>query len=221
MLREIRLTADGSSTLFVPSLNEHYHSTHGALQESVHVFIKNGLLQITTPALTILEIGFGTGLNALLTAIQSKKTNQKIEYTSVEKYPLSADEILVLNYSELLSEENAGKLFSDIHKVPFEEKVAITPNFTLQKIEKDFLNIDSQKAFDLIYFDAFAPEKQPKLWTETMFSKMFAALKPGGFLVTYCAKGQVKRNMKSVGFKVEALPGPPGKREMTKALRPI
>lgn len=222
MQPEIRVTADGSSTLFAPALNQHYHSTHGAVQESLHVFVEAGLQFCKSPEMAILEIGFGSGLNAFLTLLETQKTVQKATYAAVEKFPISNELAAGLNYADHFTQNpDAQKMFAALHNAPWEVAVKITPNFTLVKQQKDFLEITDCAAFDVIYFDAFSPEAQPELWTEGIFTKMFNALKPGGILVTYCAKGQVKRNLKSVGFVVEALPGPPGKREMTRAVKDL
>lgn len=219
MQRELRTTADGSQTIFVPHWDEHYHSVHGAVQESKHVFIANGLAHFATaPKLEILEMGFGTGLNALLTCLM-QPDHQKITYTALEAFPVEDSLWQALQYGQLLA---ANALFTQLHQSVWEIPAAITPHFQLLKLHTSIENfIPKYSRFDLIYYDAFAPSAQPELWTETVFHKLFEALKPGGILVTYCAKGQVKRNLKSVGFVVEALPGPPGKREMTRASKPI
>ncbi len=220
MQPQIRETADGSSTLFAPALNQHYHSTHGAVQESLHVFIEAGLHHFKTTEIAILEIGFGSGLNAFLTLLETQKAAQKVTYTAVEKFPISNELAVGLNYADRFAENpDAQKLFAALHSAAWEVAVKITPNFTLVKQQKDFLEITDQAAFDVIYFDAFSPEAQPELWTEAFLTQMHNALKPGCILVTYCAKGQVKRNLKAAGFMVETLPGPPGKREMTRAVK--
>jgi tRNA U34 5-methylaminomethyl-2-thiouridine-forming methyltransferase MnmC len=219
MKRELRQTSDGSSTLFVPALDEHYHSIHGALQESLHVFIEAGFKSREVQSISILEIGFGTGLNAWLTAIEAAKSDVQVEYTALEKYPLSDDEVAGLNYAQLKGYTGELPLFNQIHATEWESLQTITPHFSIRKMQVDLHDFNAQEVFDLIYFDAFAPSAQPDLWTEAIFNRMFIAMKPGGNLVTYCAKGQVKRNMKAAGFVVEALPGPPGKREMTRAIK--
>ena len=221
MKRTVEVTADGSSTIYAPTFNQHYHSTHGALQESRHVFIDAGLAHCSKSSVSILEIGFGTGLNALLTAIEAKNQKKKIRYVGLEKYPIQSNELPLLNYTSVLNVDAITVLFEALHTTPWEIENALSPNFSLEKREQNFLDIDDENAFDIIYYDAFAPNAQPELWTEEIFKKMFEALKTGGFLVTYCAKGQVKRNMKAVGFLVEGLPGPPGKREMTRATKAI
>lgn len=220
MNRELRLTADGSSTIFVPALDEHYHSIHGARQESAHVFIAAGLNNRHESSISILEIGFGTGLNAFLTALEAQKKGVTIFYTGLEKYPVSTAEAAHLNYAKGALDSPESSLFKALHLAPWETETPINTHFILLKRQIDFLEFKAEEAFHLIYFDAFAPSAQPDLWTVEMFQSMFSALKKGGELVTYCAKGQVKRNMKTAGFIVDALPGPPGKREMTRATKP-
>jgi tRNA U34 5-methylaminomethyl-2-thiouridine-forming methyltransferase MnmC len=220
--RELRVTADGSSTIFVPFWDEHYHSIHGAVQESMHVFIANGLQHFTatTAALSILEVGLGTGLNALLTARNLSNAHQ-VKYTALEAYPIEAALWQHLNYSSVLPGHDSQVLFEKLHTAPWETAFPLTENLNLLKKQatlEDWQPIPNEH--HLIYFDAFAPSAQPELWTEAIFLKMYTALQPGGCLVTYCAKGSVKRTMKAVGFQVEALPGPPRKREMTRATKP-
>lgn len=221
MKREIIATADGSSTIYLPELNEHYHSKHGAIQEAQHVFIKMGLLEVISqrdlPVISILEIGFGTGLNALVTWRQVLKENIAINYTGVEAYPVVAEEVAGLNFPEELHEVNGSQFFQALHAVSWEESHTLSENFTLTKQKKFFHQIEDISQYDLIYFDAFGARVQPDLWTVDIFRKMFESLKPGGILVTYAAKGSVRRAMLEVGFGVERLPGPPGKREMLRA----
>jgi tRNA U34 5-methylaminomethyl-2-thiouridine-forming methyltransferase MnmC len=217
MKPELRLTADGSNTFFISELDEHYHSVHGARQESEHVFIAAGLNNRTEDVLSILEIGFGTGLNALLTALEVQKSRRTVYYTGLEKYPLHHALIAQLNYVEQSENALASKVFSEIHNASWEALMPITAGFNLKKSTQDCVDFFAVDEFHLIYYDAFAPSAQPELWTTQVFKQMYTALKPGGTLVTYCAKGQVKRNMKEAGFLIEALPGPPGKREMTRA----
>ncbi|MCT4623560.1 MAG: tRNA (5-methylaminomethyl-2-thiouridine)(34)-methyltransferase MnmD [Schleiferiaceae bacterium] len=219
MKRELRETADGSKTLFIEELDEHYHSIHGALAESRHVFIEAGLKFIDKDEIHILEIGFGTGLNLLTTLEANETLKKRIFYTGVEAYPVLTEEVNKLSYENLDIPELVQSLIPEIHDALWEKNHAITTLLSLKKEEKKFQEIRNQNEFDLIYFDAFAPSAQPELWTEDVFKNMFKALKPSGALVTYCAKGQVKRNMKAVGFEIERLPGPPGKREMTRAIK--
>jgi tRNA U34 5-methylaminomethyl-2-thiouridine-forming methyltransferase MnmC len=218
MLRELRTTADGSQTIFVPRWDEHYHSIHGAIQESKHVFIKYGLGPfLSEREVRVLEIGFGTGLNTLLTAEFAEK-GRRIYYEALEAYPIEDSLWQSLKYPEII---NSAINLPILHKSKWEIPAEVLPHFFLRK-RSGFLESTTfeEKFFDLIYFDAFAPGAQPELWTSIIFEKMYQALKPGGHLVTYCAKGSVKRAMKDVGFQVVVLPGPPRKREMTKAVKP-
>lgn len=215
MIVQTVATIDGTVTLYVPALNEHYHSVHGAMQESMHVFIRAGLLEAakTKKELQIFEMGFGTGLNALLTWRWAQMNALNIHYTSVEKFPLEKTVIDSLNYAE----KDETVFFEQIHSAEWNIQSVIAGNFNLQKKLGDISEINfPQKSFDVIYFDAFAPRVQPELWTDEIFGKMFSLLNPAGILVTYCAKGEVKRSMKRAGFEVETLAGPPGKREMTR-----
>jgi tRNA U34 5-methylaminomethyl-2-thiouridine-forming methyltransferase MnmC len=223
MALEVRQTRDGSTTLFVPELNEHYHSVHGALQESLHVFIKMGLEDALTrsASVRILEVGFGTGLNALLTLQHTLATKAEVTYDTLEKYPLSMDVVSQLGFDKFILNPELLDFFQPLHAAPWEQAVAITPQFTLRKLETDLeACAPAPESYDLVYFDAFAPEKQPHLWTDAIFQKMYDCLAPGGTLVTYCAKGSFKRSLKAAGFSVEALPGPLGKREMTRGVKP-
>ncbi|WP_237274710.1 tRNA (5-methylaminomethyl-2-thiouridine)(34)-methyltransferase MnmD [Tenacibaculum ovolyticum] len=216
MKREIIITSDGSTTIHLPDWNEQYHSKHGAIQEAYHVFIKNGLELQKKEEISILEIGFGTGLNCFITFLESNKT---INYVGVEAYPVVAEEVLKLNYVTELKAKNEQAVFNKMHAQSWEEKHKITQNFSLTKRQQFFKDIDDKEQFDLIYFDAFGAEHQPDLWTEEVFKRMFEALKENGILVTYSAKGSVRRAMQTVGFTVERLPGPPGKREMLRATK--
>lgn len=223
MKRQIITTKDGSKTIFIPEWNEQYHSTHGAIQESQHVFLKNGLhyfLSENNPEnIAILEIGFGTGLNALLTLLESEKFHLQITYQGVEKFPVSFEEIEKLNYDEQLGISTSASIFYKLHTSPWEEEYLVSNHFQLKKQQKDFSEIKDENTFDIIYFDAFGARVQPELWTETIFKAMYKALKTGGVLVTYSAKGSVKRAMRSVGFAVSRLEGPPGKRHMLRAIK--
>ena len=224
MKRHIVTTADGSKTIHIEDWNEHYHSVHGAIQEAQYVFIKHGLLfciehvTLSLPkSLSILEMGFGTGLNAFLTLLKAEELKQNIQYTGVEAYPVLHEELQQLNYIEQLSAEPWQETFERFHQCPWEQAQSIAPHFQLTKQRKQFKDIQDIAAFDLIYFDAFGPRVQPELWTETMFQIMYRTLKSNGVLVTYSAKGSVRRAMQSVGFLVEKLPGPPGKSEILRA----
>jgi tRNA U34 5-methylaminomethyl-2-thiouridine-forming methyltransferase MnmC len=212
------LTTDGSHTLFVPELDEHYHSIHGAVQESMFIFIQNGFDVCESAPLNILEIGFGTGLNALLTAVKSQSGTRKVIYTTIEKYPLDNSIIESLNHHEFAGE--SGKvLFNLIHSAPWNIRVKISENFEIIKIETDFTNTTLPGAYDLIYFDAFGPDKQPEMWTAEQFARIARATNKNGILVTYSAKGEVKRSLRACGFDVFLLPGPPGKRQMIRAVK--
>ncbi len=214
--RKITQTADGSQTLFIPALNEHYHSKHGALQESRHVFIQQGLeLLLGQEKATIFEVGFGTGLNALLALEWAQANNIKLHYQSVEKYPLSEAEYAHLAYPGI--NMPTSDMLYQMHEAEWDTAVELTPFFTLEKRKGSLHELELTQALDGVFFDAFAPEKQPDLWTSDVFRRFEKKLKPNGFLVTYCAKGQVRRNMQEAGLLVERLQGPPGKREMLRA----
>jgi len=217
--REIIKTSDGSTTIHIPEWNEQYHSIHGAIQEANHVYIQHGLNYKTTNEIAVLEIGFGTGLNSFMTFLEAQENKLFIEYVGVEAYPIFEEELLKLNYVAELGAIQFTKIFESFHSCSWEEKHQITPNFSLLKRKQFFHEIDDENKFDVIYFDAFGARVQPELWTEGIFLKMFLALKSKGVLVTYAAKGSVRRAMKSVGFSVERLPGPPGKREMLRAVK--
>ena len=216
MKREIIITSDGSTTIHLPDWNEQYHSKHGAIQEAYHVFIKNGLEILDKNEISILEIGFGTGLNSFITFLESDKT---VNYVGVEAYPVAEEEIAKLNYVAELKAAAKEAVFKKMHEVSWGVKHEITESFYLTKRQQFFKDIDDIDTFDLIYFDAFGARNQPELWTEEIFSIMFNALKSNGVLVTYSAKGSVRRAMQAVGFEVERLPGPPGKREMLRAVK--
>jgi tRNA U34 5-methylaminomethyl-2-thiouridine-forming methyltransferase MnmC len=217
-LNQIINTEDGSHTIYVPELNEHYHSVHGAAQESTHIFLNNGFETCKADPLYILEIGFGTGLNALLTAKRSIYGDRIIYYSAIEKYPLDAEIIGSLNHYKYAG-ENGEKLFHLIHSVPWNQYIKIHENFYLEKIENDFTKIHLNGKFDLIYFDAFGPDKQPEMWTREMFTGIAAVTNKDGILVTYSAKGEVKRSLRASGFEVTLIPGPPGKRQMIRAVK--
>ncbi|NJY64274.1 tRNA (5-methylaminomethyl-2-thiouridine)(34)-methyltransferase MnmD [Salinimicrobium sp. CDJ15-81-2] len=223
MKREIIKTADGSATIYLPEWNEHYHSKHGAVQEALHVFIRTGLehyLEKHSPeTVSILEIGFGTGLNALLTFFEAEKRKIKISYTGVEAYPVSAVELEALDYAAVIPDEEAAAVFKKLHETSWENRSEISPFFDLQKEKKFFSEITATSEYDLIYFDAFGPRVQPELWSEAVFKNMYNTLRSQGVLVTYSAKGDVRRAMQATGFEVERLPGPPGKREMLRATK--
>lgn len=222
MKREILITSDGSTTIHLPEWNEQYHSKHGAIQETYHVFIRTGfakVLEHKKDTISILEIGFGTGLNAFITFLETQKTAVKINYVGVEAYPVVADEIQKLNYISQLKAEKQQSDFNKMHSLSWGDTHLISNRFKLTKRKQFFEDITDENRFDIIYFDAFGAEHQPKLWTVEIFQKMFTAMKKNGILVTYSAKGSVRRAMLEVGFIVERLPGPPGKREMLRATK--
>ncbi|MBT8203793.1 MAG: tRNA (5-methylaminomethyl-2-thiouridine)(34)-methyltransferase MnmD [Eudoraea sp.] len=217
MKRRIIETADGSKTILIEDWQEQYHSIHGAIQEAYHVFIKQGLHAVEKQEIAILEMGFGTGLNALITYLESQKTPLKIRYYAIEAYPVSQEELAQLNYAAILKTPGLEDVFKQMHDYPWEETRDLVSNFSLHKKRMNFQDVSESEQYDLIYFDAFGPRVQPELWTLELFQKMHTALLPGGILVTYSAKGSVRRAMEQCGFQVERLPGPPGKREMLRA----
>ena len=240
MERIIERTDDGSATLFVPELNEHYHSTKGARTESQHIFIDMGLKASPAATPRVLEIGFGTGLNAWLTLEEAERSRRNIHYTGLELYPLdwqtveqlgyiSSDEQLTIHRIQTATDEqftpneeeqqSAIELFKQLHTSPWEKDVQLTPHFTLRKIETDVNKWRVENSpFNLVYFDAFAPEKQPEMWSQELFNRLYVLLDKDGILTTYCAKGVVRRMLQTAGFTVERLPGPPGgKREILRA----
>ncbi|MDQ6470775.1 tRNA (5-methylaminomethyl-2-thiouridine)(34)-methyltransferase MnmD [Flavobacterium sp. LHD-80] len=221
MKREIIKTLDGSTTIHLEEWNESYHSKHGAIQEAKHVFIKNGLSLFEDKPVAILEIGFGTGLNAFITFLESEQKQQKIDYVGVEAYPVGAEEVLGMNYVDELEALEFSNIFEKMHKCEWNEKTEISSKFSLTKRKQFFDEIDDFETFDLIYFDAFGYRVQPELWSTEIFQKMHNSLKSNGVLVTYAARGVVKRSMISVGFTVEKLAGPPGKREMFRAFKKV
>jgi tRNA U34 5-methylaminomethyl-2-thiouridine-forming methyltransferase MnmC len=220
MDRHLIITEDGSHSLFVPELDEQYHSIHGAIQESNHVFIDSGLKKCSKNNPVVFEVGFGTGLNAFLTLLVADELKQKITYIGIEKYPLLPNEYNTLNYATLTNCK-FNDSFQRLHNCNWGERTEINPFFSIQKINADFRNENIEKLpfFDVIYFDAFAPNKQPDLWLEAIYRKIFDHSNPGAILVTYCAKGIVRRDLQHVGFFVERIPGPPGKKEMIRATK--
>lgn len=213
MERQVQITADGSSTIAIPAMQVTYHSKHGAVQESNHVFIQAGLEWIIKQKhkhIRIFEMGFGTGLNALLTAEYIQTKDISIDYYSAEAYPLSIAEYTSLNYPNQV-------MLQQLHQAPWNQPTAITKNFTLCKLLTGLENCSINEQVELIYYDAFAPSAQPELWTEAIFAKLYHLTAPGGILVTYCSKGDVRRAMQAAGWTVTKIPGPPGKREMVRA----
>lgn len=210
----IEETLDGSHTLFIPELKEHYHSVNGAVQEAKHVYIDAALNQYEGNEICILELGFGTGLNALLSAIEAKKRNIKLSYIGIEKFPLSSEIIQKLNYADI-----DQQLFSQIHSSQWELPIKINSNFTIHKINVDFMKYDFPGQYNVVYYDAFAPDKQSEVWSQEVFNHLYSSMTKGGILSTYCAKGDIRRKMKQAGFSVNRIPGPPGKREMLQAVK--
>lgn len=219
VLKHIK-TSDKSSTLYSSDFDEHYHSTNGAYSESMHVFIQSGLQFIQLEKIRIFEIGFGTGLNAILSYLESFKKNIEIDYTGIELYPIDPELIDKLNFPDFIP-ENEQELFKLMHRAEWNKEIKLAPNFTFSKIRADFNTYHLDDCFDLIYFDAFAPETQPEMWSAENFQKLYQALNKDGILVTYSSKGLVKRNLRQAGFKVKRLEGPVGKRHMLRASKEI
>lgn len=217
---QVILTKDGSHTIYLPELKESYHSMNGAISESRHVFINAGLNASRLNSLNIFEMGFGTGLNALLTLIECKKQGRKVFYRTVEMNPLDDEIINKLNHEEILGlDQNDRLVFRLMHNAPWGKGTMIDDCFMLYKSQVSLFDYDFAARFDLIFFDAFSPEKQPEIWEFEIFEKLFRVMNPGAILTTYCAKGKVKRTLKEIGFETEILPGPPGKREMIRAIK--
>lgn len=218
MKREIITTNDGSSSIYIPEMDETYHSVHGAVQEALHVFIKNGLGLFSGNEINVFELGFGTGLNALLSEQYSSQNNISINYHSIEAFPVEVSMVNLLNYNDIIKYNI--EVFDSIHSARWEVLNRISETFQLKKIEAKIQGFELDKNhYDIVFFDAFGPRAQSEMWSIEILQKMYDGLKPDGKLVTYCAQGQFKRDLKSIGFKVENLPGPPGKREMTLAIK--
>lgn len=220
MKREIIQTQDGSTTIHLPEWNESYHSKHGAIQEAYHVFIKNGFSLFEGKPISILEIGFGTGLNGFITYLEAKKNNQSIDYVGVEAYPVALHEAMLMNYPNEIDATETS-IFKQMHECNWEQQCQISKDFSLTKRKMFFQDIRDENTFDLIYFDAFGFRVQPELWSEEIFAAMYKALKPEGVLVTYACRTSIKNAMLSAGFSVKKLPGAPGKREMLRASKAI
>ncbi|WP_340114519.1 tRNA (5-methylaminomethyl-2-thiouridine)(34)-methyltransferase MnmD [Maribellus mangrovi] len=220
MKRQVIQTADGSKTLFIPEMNEQYHSVNGALTESEYVFLKQGYFHHPSPSPVVFEVGFGTGLNALVTALKAEEQKRSTTFISIEKYPISSNEIKSLDYGKTISGK-AVDLFQQLHAASWGKEVTISEFFTLYKIETDLttFSLKNLEPFDVIYFDAFAPDKQPKLWQAEIFDRIFEASRTGAVFVTYSAKGSIRRQLINSGFSMERLPGPPGKRQMLRGVR--
>lgn len=214
---EILKSNDGSHTLYLPDMDETYHSRHGAVQEAIHVFINQGLLQKAQGQknIKILEIGWGTGLNSLLTHKTAKKEGLKIHYVGIEKFPVPLEVLQQLNYKDW---EEDGFL-SKAYQAEWNKPLEIEEDFVLEKLAMDVMQLDEEESFDLVYFDAFGPRAQGEMWEKEVFEKVYRAVRQGGIFVTYCAKGQVRRDLQEVGFNMQRLPGPPGKREMLRGTK--
>jgi tRNA U34 5-methylaminomethyl-2-thiouridine-forming methyltransferase MnmC len=222
MERKIIRTSDGSKTIQLTGWNEQYHSIHGAIQEAYHVFIEAGLRQFANRKLSVLEVGFGTGLNALITLLEAPALQLRLQYTALETAPVSEGEWQELAYGSELDQPRAEEFYKKLHHAVWGEFAPVHPDFSLLKLQTDVREfLVDQPFYDLIYFDAFGARVQPELWTLNIFTRMFSVLRPGGILVTYSAKGSVRRAMEAAGFKTERLPGPPGKREMLRASKPL
>ena len=221
MKREIVITGDGSTTIRIPDWNENYHSSHGAIQEAKHVFVTHGLdVFQNQDEISILEIGFGTGLNAFITFLETL-TKDKVNYVGVEAYPISAAEVAQMNYVSELKAAPYATNFEKMHASDWEHEIAITAQFNLTKRKQFFQDINDKNQYHLIYFDAFGYPLQPELWSEAIFVKMYEALLPGGVLVTYACRSVIKNAMLAAGFSIEKLPGAPGKREMLRATKDL
>ncbi len=220
MQRELIITEDGSHTFYIPQLDEQYHSVHGAIQESEHIFIHSGLAECQKKTITVFEVGFGTGLNALLSMVYANSKNLFLNYIAIEKYPISIDEATKLNYPEIV-DPSYKSFFIAMHDAKWDIATQIQSNFILTKIKGDLRSTDLSgfPPFDVVYFDAFAPNKQPDLWSESTYNKIYNNCSTGAPLVTYCAKGVVRRELAAVGFNVERIAGPPGKKEMLRAIK--
>ena len=219
MKREFITTNDGSVTILLPEMQETYHSKFGAIQEAYHVFIQNGLALTQGQPIAILEIGFGTGLNAFITFLETEKSGQVINYTGVEAYPVTQDEAPLLNYVSQLKAEEYADIFKQMHDAEWGRTTQLSVNFSLTKRKQFFQEINDKEVFDLIYFDAFGYSVQPELWSEDIFKRMYAALKKDSLLVTYACITVIKKAMIEAGFQTKKVPGPPGKREMLIAFK--
>ncbi|NDV47410.1 SAM-dependent methyltransferase [Paludibacter sp. 221] len=218
MENSLKITKDGSHTLFSPMVQECYHSENGAIQESEHIFIKAGWESCDKTDIKIFEVGFGTGLNAFLTLLKAKEQGKSVSYTSVEYFPVGGDILNKLNYVQQIDAESEC-CFKKLHEAVWDTRESITPFFTLEKIQADFTKLQLTDSYDLIYFDAFSPEKQPEMWSQQIFDMLYRHANEGAVLTTYCSKGIVRRAMQAAGFFVERLPGPPGKREILRAIK--
>lgn len=221
---QLQQTKDGSPTILNSGLNETYHSINGALTESRHIFIDHGYkaVELRSREINILEVGFGTGLNALLTLVECELDGRKVNYIGIEPFPLGDDILKQLSYPGLVGSCDERTAFYKMHHIPWEMPHYLNDNFILLKLKEKVQDVDFQNdKFNVVYYDAFSPEVQPEMWTKDIFDKLYKAIHPGGLLLTYSAKGEVRRNLKSAGFEVEKVPGPPGKREISRARKPL
>jgi tRNA U34 5-methylaminomethyl-2-thiouridine-forming methyltransferase MnmC len=219
MHRELFLTEDGSHSIKVPELNVSYHSKHGAIQESVHIFIENGLKYLNKTNISVLEVGFGTGLNALLTFIEAEKNDLQILYDVVELHPLDSVYVASLNYLSVLKAPHLADAFSFMHACDWEVAAKISGQFTFKKIRGDIRHVELAGNYDLVYSDAFDPSAQPELWTAEVFRKIYNATRQNGILVTFSCKGVIRRALTEAGFSVSKISGPKGKREIVRAVK--
>lgn len=218
--RKPQLTADGTHTLYIPEIDEHYHSVNGAAVEANHVYLKEALMHHGGASVTVLEVGFGTGLNAFLTLLHALEQGKRIHYVTLELYPLETEQVELLNYAAQIAPEKS-ELYFALHRAPWNEPVEIIPGFILEKRHCNLVTCQLDGAFDVVYFDAFAPEKQPEMWSDAIYEKLFAQMNPDAVMTTYCAKGVVRRGFQAAGLTVERIPGPPGKREMLRATKRV
>jgi tRNA U34 5-methylaminomethyl-2-thiouridine-forming methyltransferase MnmC len=217
-MSDIRITGDGSHTLFDALTGEHYHSSFGALTESTHIFIENGISRVEKQSIAVFEAGFGTGLNALLTLLWARENNKHVRYTAIELFPVHPEDIRKLNYPDLM--EGSREHFHAIHQTEWGCEKVINEKFIINRIKGDIRNIPPLPMQDIVYYDAFSPSVQPELWTEEILANLFSLLNTGGILVSYCVRGTVKQALRDAGFRVKVLPGPPGKRHMLLAVKP-
>ena len=217
---ELKITLDGSTTLYAPDFGQHYHSVHGAIQESMHVFIEAGLAYSLTKnkQINLLEVGYGTGLNAFLSYLH--RQNSIIHYTGIDAYPVPANLAMALNYPDQINAHGGAEIFKKMSNFPWNQRLILSPEFSFRKVLCMLEEFQCEDRFDLIFFDAFSPNSQPELWTVDIFARLYAHCNPGAIMTTYSAKGSIRRAMQAAGFSVEKLPGPPGKREMVRASRP-
>lgn len=224
MKRSVITTGDGSKTIKIEEWNEHYHSTHGAIQESRHVYIQAGLDHFVAKnqpqSIRVLEAGFGTGLNALLACLWSEKSKIKVDYLGIEAYPISEAEIETLGYPKVLEDKNAEGIYKELHQAEWKKLVEISETFRLHKQKLFFSELSLKNEVDVVFYDAFGPRVQPELWEKSVFQKFYDAFKPKGVLVTYCVKGTARRALQAIGFEVDIIEGPPGKRHMMRAFKP-